>query len=216
MERRPNIEPNGQMYFWSDLPTIQRTEGSTSLYNIHSDDGNRLDLELQMLSVVYGDIFVSMGDKIPDDNWQHFKSIRLRSLVGGGLNPFITESFVSILSYYNNGLQEFPTTEKQTRERINSNSQIIVKRDEKEEPRLSIVGIQDDDGDSWFLDILVLQNGDVKLRVREEPDSNYPDEQIDGAVGEMLFKTKENGGKNPFIATALTRLAEKIANAKRS
>jgi hypothetical protein len=94
-------------------------------------------------------------------------------------------------------------------ERLNSNSQITVTRNQ-EESRLDVMGIQDDDEDPNFLDISVLKTGDVRLRVRHR-ESNEKE-----AMGEMLFKTREHGGKSPFIATTLTRLAERIAKAKQN
>ena len=148
---------------------------------------------------------------IPGTGFVYLPAIRLRSYVGGGNNPFITEGFESIINYFANGMRKplrTEWTEPKKGERLNSNSQIEVNRNQAASS-LDVIGIQDDDGDSSFIDISVL-DGDVRLRVR------HKESEENEATGEMLFKTREHGGKTPFIASALAKLAERIANAKKN
>ena len=206
-----NIERDGQMFFWRDIPSVAKEKDSISLHNIFPDDNGRFALGIHTNIAAYGDIFITM-QAIPGKGFIYLPAIRLRSYGGGGDNPFITEGFGSILSYFSNGMQEsFKTEETEPRrgERLISNSEIAVTRNQGES-RLSIVGIQDDDRDSSFLDISVLETGDVRLRVRHKESGEKE------AMGEMLFKTRKNGGKAPFIAATLTRLAERIAKAKQN
>lgn len=215
MEKEFRAEPDGQMYFWSDIPTVIKDKEASGLYDIPSDDGGRFTLNMQKHSAAWGDVFIKMQDEHIDGNdWIYLPTVRLRSSVGGGMNPFITEAFGSILSYFSRGMQVLSETEKQRRERINPNSRFVVKKGEKDEPKISIIGIQDDDGNLKFIDIFLQQNGDVKLKVREQIQTRLEGTREESA-GEMLFKTKENGGKNPFVNSTLTKLAERIAKAKR-
>lgn len=212
MRTELNAKPNGQLFFWNDLATLERDESSTSLYNIPSDNNGRFTLDLGTLAEITGDIIITMRDKIVDDNWAYVKGVRLRGEIGGGFNPFITDGFMSILGNFGKAEFEFDNNQTHQRDRINSNSNIDVVKGE--EPKLSVIGIQDDDGEDGFIDIFLLNNGDVILRLRNEESVTKAGE-IQRVVGEMLFKTKDNGGKNPIIAETLTKLADRIAGAKR-
>jgi hypothetical protein len=206
---RNNIEENGQMFFWRSLPTVRREKESVSLLNIFPDDKGQFALGIHTVAAASGDIWLTMQQEFsPEDDFVYLPTIRLRSGIGGGNNPFITEGFGSILSYFANGMRESFEEETKPRkgERLNSNSQVEVNRNQAAS-RLDVIGIQDDDGNPSFLDISVLKTGDVKLRVRHRESGEKE------ARGEMLFKTREHGGKNPFIAARLTQLAEEIAAA---
>lgn len=212
MRNELNVEPNGQLFFWNDLATLERDESSTSLYNIPSDDNSRFTLGLGTHTGITGDIVITMRDKIVDDNWTYIKGVRLRGYIGGGFNPFITDEFMSILRNLEKAEFEFDNNQTHERDKINPNSNIEVIK--KEEPKLSVIGIQDDDGEDGFIDIFLLNNGDVILRLRNERSVTKTGKN-QRSVGEMLFKTKENGGKNPIIAETLTKIANRIARAKR-
>jgi hypothetical protein len=202
-----NIERDGQMFFWRDIiPTVARDKESLSVHQIPADEGH-FQLNIATMTAAFGDMFITLVGTKSDRHFTYLRGIRLRSLVGGGLNPFITEGFGSILGYFARGMREIPEIEPEWRERLNPAAGIEVKRGmKKDEPRLSIISIPDDDANPDFVDIFILRGGDVKLRMRhKEP---YSKKEI---VGEMLFKTSEHGGRTPFVATALTRLAEKIS-----
>src|SRR3989338_273829 len=97
MRAELNAEPNGQLFFWNDLATLEVDESSTSLHNIPSDDNSRFTLGLGRNTAIAGDIVIFMRDRVLDDNWTYLKGVRLRGGFGGGFNPFITDGFMSIL-----------------------------------------------------------------------------------------------------------------------
>lgn len=210
MRKEFYTEENGQMYIWNDLVTKRKDEKATYLHNITSDDDSRFTFSLTTHSGVFGDIFVSMDDEIQDEGWSYFRPLRLRGLFGGGLNPFITEEFISIMD--NIGQPKFKYKEKGRRkkDRINSNSAITVER--STDPKLNVKNIGDDDGEDVSMDIVVQKSGDVLFRLTGK---QLVDRTINNVVGEMLFKTKENDGKNPIMAETLTRIAQRIAKANR-
>jgi len=172
MERRANE----QMEFGLDTVKVFRAESVVRVSNIQSDSDSGYSLGLYNNSAAAGDIFVFMEKKIQDGNIPYLPSLRLRSLFGGGFNPFITEGFGSILYYFNLSMREdLLFKEGKRKERLNSNTAIKIEKGVKE--KLTILGIQDDDGNSAFIDIFVLKSGDVRLRIRDEKES----------TGEMLF-----------------------------
>jgi hypothetical protein len=210
-----SIERNEQLYFWTNLPRKEHFEEGSILENIHSDGYSNLTLNLETRKAADGDIWIQMKDDPNGDDWKYLASIRLRSGFGGGMNPFITEGFYSILLNYGQFAPNIPPEQSKSKDRLNSNSAITIKRGSKYQPRLSIIGIEDDEGEPRFIDIFVLQSGDVKLQVRDFTLAEI-NENNEPMAWQMLFQTKENGGQNPFIAEALTKLAEKIAKAKKS
>jgi predicted S18 family serine protease len=62
-----------------------------------------------------------------------------------------------------------------------------------------------------FMDIEIAKNGNVTVTIINPFDK----EEIKARQLSFLFKTAENGGRFPLVATAFTRATERAAAAKR-
>ncbi len=221
-------ERERQLDFGFNLPEIHEDKRGIGVHNIPSDDDSQFTLNvfLSTYGSALGDVFVQMSDSATSfitGKRVDLPDMRLRCAIGGGLNPFIAEELSSLpglFRYYNGHIPEDFKLSK-TRQRLNPHSSIEVEYGmNKNEPKLSIRNIQDDDEQfdelTKFMDIEIANNGNVTLaqrHIRHEPDSNTW-LQVE-KEGRMLFKTKKNGGEYPLVAEVFTRIAKRIANASR-
>ena len=133
-------------------------------------------------------------------------AIRFTGQFGGGTIPIIAEELARICEEEekeNFELVVYPTEDDQVPVDIDS---IIKVQSNLEGYKYKIENIPDDQGvrPVGFLDIMVSRNGDVTIAQRN---ARHPGE------AKMLFKTRENGGSNPVVAEAFTKVAERIVAA---
>jgi hypothetical protein len=145
-----------------------------------------------------------------------FPAIRFRK--SGGPFRFIAEE-LSILrdsfEKYGGQIPEYDNryeTENSFPGYVNTTVQVGKKPNE---PKYVIKGVPDGDispnnnDDTRFrsIDIEIARNGNAVVTMRDTRRNNQ---------ASMEFKTAENGGKYPIMAEVFTRIAKRIANAKRS
>lgn len=222
-------EQERQLDFGFNLPEIHEDERGIGVHNIPSDDDSQFTLSifLSTYGSALGDVFVQMTDSAAPfitGNGVYLPDMRLRCAFGGGLNPFIAEELSylpGLFRLYNGHIPENFKLSK-ARQRLNPLSLIEVEYGmNKNEPKLSIINIQDDDEQrdelTKFMDIEIANNGNVTLvqrHIRHELDGNTWS-QVE-KEGRMLFKTKRNGGEYPLVAEVFTRIAKQITEASRS
>lgn len=218
----------------SDGLSVSETRNGMAISIIPGDGDEPFGLD-----VLHGyDLWLSMVN--PQDGLPiPLNGIRLRTQTGGGAFPFIFDEFSivseSFLKYngkippgYKGVVDRWQKTAGDydiktgiIKDNFPLHAQVTVETSQKKsEPRIKILGIPcDDDGKQSQMDIEVLQNGNVNLRLRgtdrivfyetEEP------EKEDFREGKMVFKTEENGGKFPIMAFVLTIIAQRMLKASK-
>lgn len=202
-EKRGPLAVIGQIEIWD-------THIGRGVNKIPDDSNSPSRLNIGSL---IDDVAISMDDTVGDN---FVFPMRLRSFAGAGMFPHIPP----ILNHLAYDLEKYqgqipPDYKSRKWPRMDGvvaftgspdYSEIQIKIGENtNEPKYTVRGIPDEDGNERFLDIEVAQSGEVKIKMR---DDYFKTE------GTMIFKTVENGGKYPILAEAFTKIAEIIAESQ--
>lgn len=192
-----------------------------------SDIPNDGKAPFAMTAILFDDLWLQIID-YNELEFVPLNPIRFRTLAGGGLLPFVPAqlSLIGRSIKENGGEIPHDYEDLQIKELIEEKYNVpffldIEESDDPDKPRISVKGIPDDEGnaDNRYInkmDIEVAHDGTVTVRLRENVPFNIPSDESTRRLyeKEMEFKNAENGGRNPVIAFAFTKVAERFLAVK--
>jgi hypothetical protein len=206
-----NVERNGQMFFWRDIPNIPKQEGvtctPTSVENIPSDDGAPVTLDIFQ----HEDLYIKAHD-LTGETFLH--ALRINANSGGGPYIFVHDEFVIDLirpfgKTRGQVPADFPPMKIDRSDRLHAYLSTRVQTGKSNDSfRLKVTNIESMNNDDHFqgpcfMDIEVGKDGNVTFALRNIQEKGE-------AKLSLLFKTAENGGKFPLVAEVFTRVAKRI------